>query len=86
MLQPVAITMLLSLLKPPLVSLGAVPMPLCSSFKSVYTDSEPVSEGQGQPGVGAGHGMREEDARDRQILMSQNSIRAIHPSRLNFED
>lgn len=57
MLQPVAITMLPSLLKPPRVSLGAVQMPVCSSFKSVCTDSEPVSDGRGQPGVGAGQDM-----------------------------
>lgn len=58
MLQPVAMTTLLSLLKPSLFSLGVVLTPLCSSFESVCTDSEPVSEGRRQPGQEVGHGMR----------------------------
>lgn len=77
MLQPVTITVLLSLLTPSLFPLGAVLMPLCSSFKSACTDSEPVSEGRRQPA----HGRRR-----WQILMSQKSIWAIYPSRLSFED
>lgn len=67
MLQPAAITMLLSVPKPSLLSLAAARMPLSSSFKSACTDSEPVSEGRRPP--------QELDAtcqeKDAEILVSQ---------------